>query len=130
MGMDIVQSDAPIAVLFLRNGKSRRKKGSKMSKYIDCEKAIKELYDTYERKFPTGSGAFDLYASRIVPRVLRNMADEEVEPVIHCENCAHAMFFREEYGNIVYCPLLCNIEGKKGYCEQAVSRNAATDMGR
>ena len=101
-----------------------------MSKYIDCEKAIKELHDTYEREFPTGSGAFDLYASRIVPRVLRNMAGEEVEPVIHCENCAHAMFFTEKHGDLIYCPLLCHIEAKKGYCEQAVSRNAAANRWR
>lgn len=99
-----------------------------MSKYIDCEKAIKELNDTYEQEFPTGSGAFDLYASRIVPQVLKNMVGEEVEPVIHCESCAHAMFFREEYGNIVYCPLVRCIKDKKGYCDQSVGKHTVTIM--
>ena len=54
-----------------------------MSDYISREAAIKELLDTYEREFPTADGAFDLFAVRIMPRVLRNIPAADVEPVRH-----------------------------------------------
>lgn len=59
-----------------------------MSKYIDLEEAIKTLGDVYEREFPTGSGAFDLYAVRIVPKVLRNM---ETIDIVRCKDCNNAV---------------------------------------
>lgn len=52
-----------------------------MSDCISREAAIKELLDTYEREFPTADGAFDLFAVRIMPRVLRNIPAADVEPV-------------------------------------------------
>lgn len=54
-----------------------------MSDYISRKAAIKELLDTYEREFPTAYGAFDLFAERIMPRVLRNIPAADVELVRH-----------------------------------------------
>lgn len=52
-----------------------------MADYISREAAIKELRDTYEREFPTADGSFDLFAVRIMPRVLRSIPAADVEPV-------------------------------------------------
>lgn len=48
--------------------------------YIDKQAAIKELCETYEHEYPTASGAFDEYATRIVPNVLRNLPPADVVP--------------------------------------------------
>lgn len=66
-----------------------------MADYISREAAIKELCDTYEREFPTADGSFDLFAVRIMPKVLRSIPAADVEPVRHgrwvsweeAENC-------------------------------------------
>lgn len=54
-----------------------------MADYISREAATKELLDTYEREFPTADGSFDLFAVRIMPRVLRSIPAADVEPVRH-----------------------------------------------
>ena len=50
---------------------------------IDVKSAIKELRDAYEHEFPTASGEFDDYATRIVPNILRNMETVDAQPVKH-----------------------------------------------
>lgn len=52
-----------------------------MAEYIEKQAAIKELYETYEHEYPTASGAFDEYATRIIPNVLRNLPPADVRPV-------------------------------------------------
>ena len=54
-----------------------------MAEYIEREAVIRELRDVYEREFPTADGAFDLFANRIVPRVIKNIPAAEVEQVRH-----------------------------------------------
>lgn len=82
-----------------------------MSKYIDCEKAIEVLRDVYEREFPTGSGAFDLYAVRIVPRVLRNM--ESID-IVQCKDCANTYWSDGEYYCTAY--TLAERTAPDGFC--------------
>ena len=53
-----------------------------MAEYIEKQAAIKELCETYEHEYPTASGAFDEYATRIVPNVLRNLPPADVRPVV------------------------------------------------
>ena len=53
-----------------------------MADYIERQAAIKELCETYEHEYPTASGAFDEYATRIVPNVLRNLPPADVRPVV------------------------------------------------
>ena len=50
--------------------------------YIEREAAIKALRDVYEYEYPTASGAFDEYASRLVPRILRNIPSADVVPAV------------------------------------------------
>lgn len=68
-----------------------------MSDCISREAAIKELLDTYEREFPTADGAFDLFAVRIMPRVLRNIPAADVEPV------RRGRWVRPHWRNSSYC---------------------------
>ena len=44
-----------------------------MSDYINREITIKALRDTYEYEFPTASGSFDEYATKIVPNVINQI---------------------------------------------------------
>lgn len=53
-----------------------------MAEYIEKQAAIKELCETYEHEYPTASGAFDEYATRIVPNVLKNLPPADVRPVV------------------------------------------------
>lgn len=46
--------------------------------YIERNEAIKELRDVYEFENPTASGAFDEYATMLVPRVLKNLPTADV----------------------------------------------------
>lgn len=47
-------------------------------KYIEVGEAIKEILRTYECEFPTASGAFDEFAVRIVPNVLKYLPTVDV----------------------------------------------------
>ena len=51
--------------------------------YIERNEAIKELRDVYEFENPTASGAFDEYATMLVPRILKNLPTADVVEVKH-----------------------------------------------
>ena len=51
--------------------------------YIERNEAIKELRDVYEFENPTASGAFDEYATMLVPRILKNLPTADVAEVKH-----------------------------------------------
>lgn len=84
-----------------------------MAEYIEREATIRELRDVYEREFPTADGAFDLFANRIVPRVIRNIPAIEVahrESIYvgwgeawcewgYCTNCNGANIIDAKYCN-------------------------------
>lgn len=53
--------------------------------YIERNEAIKELRDVYEFENPTASGAFDEYATMLVPRILKNLPTADVVEVKHGE---------------------------------------------
>lgn len=57
----------------------------KMAEYIDRQAAIKELCAVYEHEYPTAHGAFDEYATKIVPNVLKNLPPADVRPVVRGE---------------------------------------------
>lgn len=88
-----------------------------MAEYIEREVVIRELRDVYEREFPTADGAFDLFANRIVPRVIKNIPTAEVEPVRHgrwkyyrkqgiavCTECSFERNLDENFGRAMACP--------------------------
>lgn len=58
-----------------------------MPEYIERSKAIKEINDAYEYEYPTASGAFDEFATTVVPNVLRNLPAADVVEVVRCKDC-------------------------------------------
>lgn len=50
---------------------------------IDADALKKEMLETYEQEYPTTSGAFDEFASRIVPNIISNAPTIDAEPVVH-----------------------------------------------
>lgn len=50
---------------------------------IDADALKKEMLETYEHEYPTASGAFDEFASRIVPNIISNAPIIDAEPVRH-----------------------------------------------
>lgn len=54
-----------------------------MAEYIKREATIKAIHDVYEYGFPTASGAFDDFATKIVPSLLNSIPAADVAPVVH-----------------------------------------------
>ena len=52
-----------------------------MDEYIKRETALKEILSVYEREFPTVSGAFDEFVTKIVPNILACIPSADVTPV-------------------------------------------------
>lgn len=46
--------------------------------YIKRSQALKEIRDAYEYEYPTASGAFDEFATTVVPNVLRNIPAADI----------------------------------------------------
>lgn len=86
-----------------------------MDEYIKRSQAIKELTNAYEYEYPTASGAFDEFATTIVPNVLRNIPAADVVEVVHSKwikrnnerRCPICDFFYMTNGTTVYnlCPM-------------------------
>lgn len=52
-----------------------------MAEYIEREKVLKEILSVHEREFPTASGAFDEFVTKIVPNILACIPSADVAPV-------------------------------------------------
>lgn len=52
-----------------------------MADYIERETVLKDIFSVYEREFPTASGAFDEFATKIVPNVISHAPAADVAPV-------------------------------------------------
>lgn len=82
--------------------------------YIEREKAIKEIRDTYEYEYPTASGAFDEFATMLVPRILKNIPTADVAEVVYAKweissdgyypYCSHCKTEPENGVMSKYCP--------------------------
>lgn len=91
-----------------------------MAEYIDRKVAIKQLRDVYEYEFPTASGVFDEFATKIVPNVLKSIPAVDVAPVMYgswerdtdgdwyCTNCDEVVTIcesgKERTYRKPYCP--------------------------
>lgn len=51
-----------------------------MDEYIKQETVLKEILSVYEREFPTASGAFDEFVTKIVPNILACIPSADVTP--------------------------------------------------
>lgn len=50
---------------------------------IDAYNLIEEIRGVYEHEFPTASGAFDEFATKIIPNIIRNQKAVDAVPVVH-----------------------------------------------
>ena len=91
-----------------------------MAEYINRDATIKAIHDVYEYGFPTASGAFDDFATKIVPSLLNSIPAADVAPVAHgrwerdadgnwyCTNCDEVVAIcesgRERTYRKPYCP--------------------------
>lgn len=65
------------------------KEVTSMAEYIDRETALKAIREVYEYEFPTASGAFDEFATKVVPSVLKSIPAADVAPVVYCRECKY-----------------------------------------
>lgn len=53
--------------------------------YLEREAVINQTRDLYEYEYPTASGDFDEYVTRLLPNALLNMKPSDVKPVVRGE---------------------------------------------
>lgn len=53
--------------------------------YLEREAVINKTRDLYEYEYPTASGDFDEYVTRLLPNALLNMKPSDVKPVVRGE---------------------------------------------
>ena len=56
-----------------------------MPRYIDADALRKQISETYEYEFPAASGAFDEFATKIIPNIINNAITADVVPVVRGE---------------------------------------------
>ena len=56
-----------------------------MPRYIDADALRKQISETYEYEFPTASGGFDEFATKIIPNIINNAITADVVPVVRGE---------------------------------------------
>ena len=52
---------------------------------IDRDGLKHQIIETYEYEFPTASGAFDEFVTKIIPNIINNAPTIDVEPVVRGE---------------------------------------------
>jgi hypothetical protein len=56
-----------------------------MPRYIDADALRKQISETYEYEFPTASGGFDEFATKIIPNIINNAPTADAVPVVRGE---------------------------------------------
>jgi hypothetical protein len=56
---------------------------------IDRDSLKHQIIETYEYEFPTASGAFDEFVTKIIPNIINNAPTIDAVPVVRCKDCAH-----------------------------------------
>ena len=90
-----------------------------MAEYINRDATIKAIHDVYEYGFPTASGAFDDFATKIVPSLLNSIPAADVAPVVRCKDCVHWDDDPDTYGADY---------GPKGKCMKSFETMCADDF--
>ena len=99
-----------------------------MAEYIDRKAAIKQLRDVYEYDFPTASGVFDEFATKIVPRVLKSIPAADVVPVVRCKDCENAYINSSAIASgIFYCSTNMRAMLEDDFCSYGERRDGGAD---
>jgi len=54
---------------------------------IDRDSLKHQIIETYEYEFPTASGAFDEFVTKIIPNIINNAPTIDAVPVVRCKDC-------------------------------------------
>lgn len=60
---------------------------------INAEKVLKDIIEAYEQEYPTATGAFDEFVTKIIPNIIKNQPAVDAVPIVRCQKCEH----RKEY---------------------------------
>lgn len=89
---------------------------------IDADALKKEILETYEHEYPTASGAFDEFASRIVPNIISNAPAIDAVPVVHGRWIARNPLIREPFGKNYDCSV-CGVNNiQYNFCPNCGAR--------
>ena len=56
---------------------------------IDRDSLKHQIIETYEYEFPTASGAFDEFVTKIIPNIINNAPTVDAVEVVRCKDCKH-----------------------------------------
>jgi hypothetical protein len=56
---------------------------------IDRDSLKHQIIETYEYEFPTASGAFDEFVTKIIPNIINNAPTIDAVPVVRCGECEY-----------------------------------------
>lgn len=93
-----------------------------MADLIDRNATLRQLLECYEYEYPTASGAFDEFATRIVPNIIKNATTVNAVEVVRCKDCTHYIEYedwdryRSESFKCHECDILHKDFGECGFC--------------
>ena len=56
---------------------------------IDRDSLKHQIIETYEYEFPTASGAFDEFVTKIIPNIINNAPTVDAVEVVRCRECKY-----------------------------------------
>lgn len=83
-------------------------------KYIDADQLRVGILEVYEQEYPTATGAFDEFATRIVPNVIKQQPTVDAVPVTRCKYCKHGD--KSAYG--IACGITGFLKSPNGFCDE------------
>ena len=54
---------------------------------VDRDSLKHQIIETYEYEFPTASGAFDEFVTKIIPNIINNAPTVDAVEVVRCKDC-------------------------------------------
>lgn len=87
-----------------------------MMMLFEKDALIKEIREVYEHEYPTASGAFDDFVTRIIPNIINNQQTIDAVPVVRCKNCI----------NRKHCEIIWRLDGD-WYCADGERKEGEQD---
>lgn len=67
---------------------------------VDSDNLKRQIMDVYEYEFPTASGTFDEFVTRIIPNVINNAEAVDALPVVRGEWINRGDYVTAAYGSL------------------------------
>ena len=52
---------------------------------IEKNGLYKQIYEVYDYEFPTASGGFDEFVTKIIPNIINNQKEIDAAPIVHAQ---------------------------------------------